>query len=81
MGVFYFTAAAIHPLYLTKTNVSSDAALHVPYLEDFQITSSTTATLNKRWGFLFYLLAWCALVVATARPQWIGEPIELPVMR
>ena len=62
-----------------KTNVSSDAALHVPYLEDFQITSSTTATLNKRWGFLFYLLAWCALVVATARPQWIGEPIELPV--
>ncbi len=25
------------------------------------------------------LLAWCLLIIATARPQWYGEAIELPV--
>ena len=62
-----------------KKSVSNDAALHVPYLEDFQLHVSTTSKINKRWAFLFYLIAWCFLVSATARPQWIGEPIELPV--
>lgn len=63
----------------SKTSTSNDAALHVPYLKDFQLKSSTTATLNRRWGFLIYLLVWFALVTAAARPQWIGELIELPI--
>ena len=25
------------------------------------------------------MLAWCALVLAAARPQWVGEPVSLPV--
>lgn len=62
-----------------KTSTSNDAALHVPYLNDFQLEASTTSRINKHWAFLFYLIVWCALVAATARPQWIGEPIELPV--
>ena len=28
------------------------------------------------WWLLW--LTWMMLIVATARPQWIGEPIELP---
>ena len=62
-----------------KTSASNDAALHVPYLQDFQLKASTTATLSRRWGFLIYLLVWFALVTAAARPQWIGELIELPI--
>lgn len=62
-----------------KTSFSNDAALRVPYIQDFQIETSVTAKLSKRWAFLFFLIIWCFLVTATARPQWIGEPIELPV--
>ena len=62
-----------------KTDTSNDAALHVPYLKDFQLQSSDTTKFNRRWAFLFYLIIWSILVSATARPQWIGEPIELPV--
>ena len=58
----------------------NDAALRVPYLGDFESahTTSTQRSL-RRWPLLIYLLLWLSLLCAAARPQWIGEPIELPV--
>ncbi len=57
-----------------------NAALKVPHLEDFQLASqqgqSVTSSLLSK---LLLLLAWALLVLATARPQWIGEALELPV--
>ncbi len=56
-----------------------DAALRVPFIEDFQGVSTTmVASKQRRWPLLLASLAWLCLVVAAARPQWIGEPIELP---
>jgi len=38
-------------------------------------------TRRRRLQFLQIVLAWCALVIATARPLWLGEPVlrELPM--
>lgn len=61
----------------------SEAALRVPYLKDFQLQTGSLASSPhssmRRWPLFIYTLAWISLLVATARPQWIGEAIELPV--
>ena len=58
----------------------NDAALRVPYLGDFESghTTSTRRSL-QRWPLLVYFLLWSCLLCAAAKPQWIGDPIELPV--
>ena len=33
----------------------------------------------KRWPLFIYGLLWLCLLTAAARPQWIGDAIELPV--
>jgi Ca-activated chloride channel family protein len=58
----------------------NEAALRVPYLADFESASATSARRSlRRWPLLVYFLLWLCLLCAAARPQWIGEPIELPV--
>ncbi|WP_144393397.1 vWA domain-containing protein [Pleionea sediminis] len=37
-----------------------------------------SASRGKLWHLLLAILIWIALIIAMARPQWIGEPIELP---
>lgn len=57
-----------------------EAALRVPFLEDF--SQSVTEERQKyrfQWLFLIGLVAWILLVTASARPQWLGEVIEMPV--
>lgn len=57
-----------------------DAALKVPYMGDFNLQASAENTLDlKRWSLLFAILAWLCLVIAAARPQWLGEQVELPL--
>jgi Ca-activated chloride channel family protein len=65
---------------LPEAASGNDAALRVPYLDDFERghTSSVQRTL-RRWPLFVYLLLWLCLLCAAAKPQWIGEPIELPV--
>lgn len=57
-----------------------EAALRVPHIKDF----SAAGTVSTRVGLLSWPLwlatfAWILLVIAVARPQWVGEAIELPV--
>ncbi len=57
-----------------------DAALYVPFfrsLSGLDAKSVRAATRNILLTTLA-VLAWLALVTAAARPQWIGDPIELP---
>lgn len=57
-----------------------DAALRVPFIEDFSSTVSAHAGLITRKVTLWLaLLAWILLIIAVARPQWLGDPVELPV--
>jgi Ca-activated chloride channel family protein len=56
------------------------AALRTPFLEDFTlITGGNPSIAGSRALLAAALLAWVLLVTATARPQWYGEPVELPV--
>lgn len=57
-----------------------DAALKVPYIGDFNLQASRENTLDvKRWSLVLAILAWVCLVIAAARPQWLGEQVELPL--
>ncbi len=57
------------------------AALNVPFIEDFTTLTDVSEGLQSRRLFSAFLLAlsWLLLVTATARPQWVGEALELPV--
>jgi Ca-activated chloride channel family protein len=59
-----------------KKNVEQ-SALRVPFLADFtQDSTFKTATTTNRTRLYLAALAWIFLVFASARPQWLGEPIE-----
>lgn len=55
-------------------------ALHVPFLTDFNwsVPGHTAPQRPNRWVVLMASLAWLLLVLATARPEWLGEPADLP---
>ncbi len=52
------------------------AALKVPFIEDFATAETTSSSQTKQWSFLLASIAWIALVIACMRPLWMGEPIE-----
>jgi Ca-activated chloride channel family protein len=57
-----------------------DAALYVPFFRALSRLDAGAARNSARNLLLAALvvLSWLLLVTAAARPQWIGEPIELP---
>lgn len=57
------------------------AALRVPVLADFQggARAAGRRVGGNRWLLIPALAAWLLLVIAGARPQWLGDPLELPV--
>jgi Ca-activated chloride channel family protein len=59
---------------------AEEAALWVPSLSAFGAVRDRQKKV-RRWGWQLFLavFCWLLLVSATARPQWLGEPIELPV--
>jgi len=55
------------------------AALKVPFLEDFSDAETRAASRTEQWPLLVAAIAWLLLVIACTRPQWLGEPIEQAV--
>jgi len=65
---------------LPRAETSRQAALGVPFIEDFQSLTASSTTVARNWLMTFLLVFfWLLLVTATARPQWVGDQIELPV--
>lgn len=57
-----------------------EAALRVPFLDDF--SEQTGRRLGKQtsgWFQLLAVLAWILLIIASMRPQYLGDFIEFPV--
>jgi len=52
------------------------AALKVPFLDDFGNDHLKKVSQNQRWPLLVAIIAWFLLIIAGCRPQWLGEPIE-----
>ena len=59
---------------------NKEPALQVPFFEMASAYLTGTAGKGSRSLLrrLLLVLMWLALVLATTRPQWIGEPINLP---
>ncbi|WAK02182.1 vWA domain-containing protein [Methylobacter sp. YRD-M1] len=55
------------------------AALKVPFLDDFSEGDARVISQTGRWPFLAAVVAWILLIAACTRPQWLGEPIEQAV--
>ncbi|NCO52247.1 MAG: VWA domain-containing protein [Deltaproteobacteria bacterium] len=58
---------------------AEEAALWVPSLLPFGPARQQKSGSTGRWQVWLAVLCWLLLVVAGARPQWLGSPIELPV--
>lgn len=56
---------------------SQGAALRVPMMTAGLPTDQKKPG-KSRINLILATLAWSALVVATARPQWLGEPVSIP---
>jgi Ca-activated chloride channel family protein len=66
---------------LAPTAQSREPALRAPFFDEWQ--QMTTGQANsgsggRRLPAISLWLIWLLLLVAAARPTWIGEPIELP---
>jgi Ca-activated chloride channel family protein len=55
------------------------AALKVPFLDDFSEGETRAISQTRRWPLLAAAVAWILLIAACTRPQWLGEPIEQAV--
>ncbi len=55
------------------------AALKVPFLDDFSDGETRAVSQTRQWPLLLAALAWLLLVIACTRPQWLGDPIEQAV--
>jgi len=55
---------------------AEEAALKVPFLDDFSQSTSQPPLPTNSWSTLLATLAWILLVLASSRPQWLGEPVE-----
>src|SRR5258705_12239734 len=58
-------------------HTQANAALHLPYALE-GLDAATGANPVSRWRRVLAILAWCALVLAAARPQWVGEAVARP---
>ena len=67
-------------LALPPAQSNVQAALHTPFLSELKSIHEAPSHTHKKQGFRSLLpwLIWLALVLAAARPVWIGEPVELP---
>ena len=59
---------------------TTEAALKVPFIDDFsRAGSKSSVSKNKPWLLWLATIAWVLLVMSASRPQWLGEPIEQAV--
>ena len=65
---------------LTAADTADDYALRTPYYQNWlQLYQHSTINTEKRLLRLLLLsLIWLFLILAIARPQYVGDPIELP---
>jgi Ca-activated chloride channel family protein len=60
--------------------IEQDAALQVPFLEDFELSQQAGHQQRKaHWVKYLSLLGWCLMVLAASRPEWLGEPISINI--
>jgi len=57
-----------------------DAALRVPFLDDFADSSQPRHRAElSRWLLWLAAIGWLCLVLAASRPQWLGDRVDIPI--
>ena len=60
--------------------IDRDAALKVPFGTEFKELAGLRApAASRRWRLAVLAAAWVLAVLAAARPQFVGEPVSLPM--
>lgn len=63
--------------FLPAAAQDSGAALNTPFLAELEpLTAQASVEKPRRSPPILAVLAWLVLVVAAARPVWLGEPVE-----
>lgn len=57
----------------------SEVPLHVPFMQDFESYSTDKTQSSGKLMLFIAAIAWLLLVIAAARPQWLGDAVDLPV--
>jgi Ca-activated chloride channel family protein len=65
---------------LPKVASQHQPAIRAPFSGRWRaLSEAQTSTFSRAWiSQMVLALIWCCLLLAATRPQWIGEPIELP---
>ncbi len=80
LWVFLFLPLPLLVYWLLPPVKQSTTILWVPFVEEFASNQTTTEAKQTSWWQVGLLsLLWLLLVIATARPQWLGDAIALPV--
>lgn len=63
---------------------ADSASLYIPFADDYRLsdderTPPRHAHNKVSWRIIWAMLAWSLLLVATARPEWVGGPVNLPL--
>ena len=58
---------------------TAGSALRLPFYNALHASMGEGRGSRSRWRLLLASLAWCCLVIAAARPQVLGDPVQLPV--
>jgi Ca-activated chloride channel family protein len=75
-------AAVVLPLLaagLPRAPARQAGALRVPFFQQVRAWPVQDASPYRRWPLWIAVVAWLFLVAAAARPQWVGEPVNLPL--
>lgn len=69
--------------WLSPTQAQTSAAIRVPFYQQLHsLQSSNKVTTGQSVsGLLLLWLVWISLLIAAARPTWVGEPVNLPQER
>jgi len=65
---------------LPAKKTARESALWVPFIEDFKLSQQPGQwRIRLPWLKWLSLLAWCLVVFAASRPQWIGEAVNINI--
>ncbi len=66
-------------LLLPRAKSRAGKALKIPFYNELSGFCETSSRKNAKGIKILAAAAWILLVAAAARPQWIGEPLSLPI--
>lgn len=67
-------------LLLPESNRNQETPLRVPFIEDFSSVQQGKGLINRnKMLAIIASTAWFLFILACARPQWLGERVDIPV--